>query len=54
MQQAALKSRCKAVRVLVITVFGYVLSLGAAIVLAMLRSYGVLEDTSFDVMLLVS
>ena len=54
MQQVAARSKSKAVRMLVITVFGYVLSLGPAAVLAMFRSYGALNSTSFDVMLLVS
>ena len=54
MQQVAARSKSKAVRMLVITVFGYVLSLGPAVVLAMLRSYGVLNEAPFGVMLLVS
>ncbi|XP_078378096.1 pyroglutamylated RF-amide peptide receptor-like [Oculina patagonica] len=54
MHKVAAKSKSKAVRMLIVTVFGYVLSLGPAVVHAMLRSYGVLNSTSFDVMLLVS
>ncbi|XP_078378108.1 neuropeptide FF receptor 1-like [Oculina patagonica] len=54
MQQVAARSKSKAVRMLIVTVFGYVLSLGPSVVLAMLRSYGALNSTSFDVMLLVS
>ena len=53
MNPVAVKSKSKAVRMLLITVFGYVLSLGPDAVLAMLRSYGVLSK-SFDAMLLVS
>jgi len=54
MNPVALKSKSKAVRMLVITVFGYVLSLGPGAVLAMLKSYGTLNSKSFDVILLVS
>ena len=54
MHKKAARSKSKAVRMLVITVFGYVLSLGPAAVLAMLRSYGALNNSSFDVMLLVN
>ena len=54
MHQIAVRSKSKAVRMLIITVFGYVLSLGPAAVLAMLRSYGAFNNSSFDVMLLVS
>ncbi|XP_078352215.1 neuropeptide FF receptor 2-like [Oculina patagonica] len=43
MHQVAARSKSKAVRMLIITVLGYVLSLGPAVVLAMLRSYGVLN-----------
>ena len=54
MNQVAAKSKSKAVRMLIVTVFGYVLSLGPAVVFAMVRSYGALNETSFGVMLLVS
>lgn len=54
MNQVAAKSKSKAVRMLIVTVFGYVLSLGPAVVFAMVRSYGALNGTSFGVMLLVS
>ncbi|XP_020629602.1 neuropeptide FF receptor 2-like [Orbicella faveolata] len=54
MNQVAAKSKSKAVRMLIVTVFGYVLSLGPAVVFAMVRSYGALNKTSFGVMLLVS
>jgi len=54
MNQVAAKSKSKAVRMLIITVFGYVLSLGPAVVFAMVRSYGALNDTSLGVMLLAS
>ena len=50
----AAKSKSKAVRMLIVTVFGYVLSLGPAVVFAMVRSYGALNETSFGVMLLIS
>ena len=54
MNQVAAKSKSKAVRMLIVTVFGYVLSLGPAVVFAMVRSYGALNGTSFGVMLVVS
>ena len=54
MHQVAARSKSKAIRMLIIIVFGYVVSLGPSVVLAMLRSYGVLNETSFSVMLLVS
>ncbi|XP_020629603.1 neuropeptide FF receptor 2-like [Orbicella faveolata] len=54
MNPVVVKSKSKAVRMLLITVFGYTLSLGPAAVLAMLRSYGTLNSKSFDAMLLVS
>ena len=54
MHKLAARSKSKAVRMLVIIVFGYVLTLGPSVVFAMLRSYGVINNTSFDVMLLVS
>lgn len=54
MNKLAARSKSKAVRMLTITVIAYVLSLGPAVVLNMLRSYGAFNETSFDVMLLVS
>ena len=54
MSHVAAKSRSKAVRMLIITVFGYALSLGPAGVFAMLRSFGALNSKSFDCLLLVS
>ena len=54
MNPEAAKSKSKAVRMLVFTVFGYILSLGPAAVFAMLRSYSALNSKSFDAMLLVS
>lgn len=54
MHKVAARSKAKAVRMLIITLTGYVLSLGPAAVFSMLRSYGILEDTSFDIMLLVT
>ena len=54
MNQVAAKSKSKAVRMLIVTVFGYVLSLGPAAVHAMLRSFGTLNSKSFVVILLVS
>ncbi|XP_020609961.1 neuropeptide FF receptor 1-like [Orbicella faveolata] len=54
MSQVVAKSKSNAVRMLTITVFGYALSLGPAVVLAMLRSYGTLNSKSFDCLLLVS
>ena len=54
MHKLAAKSKSKAVRMLIITVFGYLVSLGPSVLLAMLRSYGVFNNASFNVMLLVS
>lgn len=54
MSHVAAKSRSNAVRMLIITVFGYVLSLGPAAVFAMLRSFGALNSKSFGCLLLVS
>ena len=54
MHKVAARSKSKAIRMLIITVFGYVLSLGPTAVFAMLRSYGIFSSTSFDVMLMVS
>jgi len=48
------KSKSNAVRMLVITVLGYVLSQGPAAVFAMLRSFGTFNSKSFDFILLVS
>ena len=39
---------------LIVTVFGYVLSLGPAVVFAMVRSYGALNEASFGVKVLLS
>ena len=41
-------------RMLVLVVLGYVFSLGPSVLLAILRSFGVLNNLSFDVMLLAS
>ena len=54
MNQVAAKSKSKAVRMLIVTVFGYALCLGPAVVFAMVRSYGALNETSFGFMLLLS
>ena len=54
MHKLAAKSKSKAVRMLIVTVFGYLVSLGPSVLLAMLRSYGVFNNASFNVMLLVS
>ena len=54
MSQVSAKSKSNAVRMLIITVFGYVVSLGPAAILAMLRSFGTLNGKSFDSLLLVS
>lgn len=54
MCQVAVKSKSNAVRMLIITVFGYVLSPGPAAVLAMLRPFGILNSKSFGCLLLVS
>ena len=54
MHTVAARSKSKAIRMLVMIVFGYILTLGPSVVFAMLRSYGVINNTSFDVMLLVS
>ena len=48
------RSKTKSVRMPIVIVFAYVLSLGPAVILVMLRSYGVFNNTSFDVMLLVN
>ena len=54
MSKQAARSKSKAVRMLVIIVLAYILSLGPAVIFTMLRSYGVFNSTSFDVMLVVS
>ena len=54
MHKLAARSKAKAVRMLLVTLIGYVLSLGPAVVFSMVRSYGILDDTSFHVMLLVN
>ena len=54
MHKVAAKSKSKAVRMLIIKVFGYVFSLGPAVVFAMLRSYGVPNQAPFGTMLLVN
>ena len=54
MNKLAASSKTKAVRMLIVILFTYVLSLGPAVILVMLRSYGVFNNTSFDVMLLVN
>ena len=54
LHKMAARSKAKVVRMLVITVFGYTLSLGPAAVIAMSRSYGAFNKSSFDVMLLVN
>lgn len=54
MHKVAARSKSKAVRMLITTVFGYVFSLSPAVVFALLRSYGVLNQTPFGTMLLVN
>ena len=54
MNRVAARSGAKAVRMLVLVVLGYVFSLGPSVLLAILRSFGVLNNLSFDVMLLAS
>ena len=54
MNKPAARSKSKAVRMLIIIVFSYAFSLGPAVIFTMLRSYGVLNSISFDVMLVVS
>ena len=53
-QKVTARSKYKAVRMLSITVLAYVFSLGPAVFHAMLRSYGVLNNSSFEVMLFAS
>jgi len=47
MHKVTARSKSKAVRMLVLAVIGYALSLGPGALLAMLRSYGKLSNTSF-------
>ena len=47
MHKVAARSKSKAVRMLILAVIGYALSLGPGALLAMLRSYGNLNNTSF-------
>ena len=54
MHKMAARSKAKAVRMLIVALIGYVLSLGPTVVFSMVRSYGILDDTSFHVMLLVN
>ena len=54
MSHMAAKSKANAVRMLIITVFGYVLFLGPAAVFATLKSFGTLNSKSCDCLLLVS
>ena len=54
MHKVAARSKSKAVRMLIIIVFGYLLSLGPAALFSMLRSYGILRSMSFRDMLTVS
>ncbi|KAK2567889.1 Pyroglutamylated RF-amide peptide receptor [Acropora cervicornis] len=52
--KTAVRSKVKAVRMLFISVTSYILSLGPGVVLPMVRSYGIFNNFSFDVILLVS
>ena len=54
MNKLAARSKTKAVHMLIVIVIAYVLSLGPAVIFSVLRSYGVFNNTSFDVMLLVN
>ena len=54
MNKPTARSKSKAIRMLIIIVLAYVLSLGPAVIFTMLRSYGVFNSTSFHVMLVVS
>lgn len=54
MHKVAARSKCKAVRMLMITVSGYVLSVGPAAVFAMLRSFGIFNNASFEVILIAN
>ena len=52
MHKVAARSKCKAVRMVIVTVSGYVLSVGPAVVFAILRSFGILNSASFEVILI--
>ena len=52
--KVALKSKSKAVRMLVVAVLGYAVALGPAALYAMLRSYGALNNVSFHLILFVA
>ena len=54
MHKVAARSKSKAVRMLVLAVFGYALSLGPVSLFAMLRSYGNHNNTSFHQLFAVS
>ena len=54
MHKVAARSKSKAVRMLVLAVFGYTLSLGPAWLFAILRSYGNHNNTSFHQLFAVS
>ena len=54
MHRVAARSKSRAVRMLIVVVFGYVLSLGPAVLFSMLRSHGYLKSMSFRDMLTVS
>ncbi|CAH3034486.1 unnamed protein product, partial [Pocillopora meandrina] len=54
MHKVKARSKSKAVRMLTITVIGYVLSLGPYVVVAMLRSYGIFNETPFGIMFLIN
>lgn len=52
MHKVAVRSTSKAIRMLIITVLGYMISLGPRVVVAVLRSYGIFNGTSFAAMFL--
>lgn len=52
MHKVAVRSTSKAIRMLIITVLGYMISLGPRVVMAVLRSYGIFNGTSFAAMFL--
>lgn len=54
MHKVAARSKCKAVHMLMITVSGYVLSVGPVVVFAMLRSFGIFNNASFEVILIAN
>ena len=54
MHKVAARSKCKAVRMLIVTVSGYVLSICPAVVFAILRSFGILNNASLKVILLAN